>query len=114
MLQREECEVDHLDKRPNHPVGAQSWPVGLIQAFLDAGTLHGGHAAEEDTNHDGGEEKLVAGDAGECLKSLVSHVDVASKDSKPSRGSRAKDDWKRVSYWLEVIHRCVVKNSHPP
>ena len=91
MLQGEEGEVDELDERPDHPVGLERRPPRLLEALLGAGALHGGHAAEEDANHDGREERLVAADAGERLEARVAQVDAAGQDAEPRRGDGSKD-----------------------
>jgi hypothetical protein len=90
--QRDEGEVDHLDKRPDHPVGLQGRPPGLLQPLLGAFALHGGHAAQEDANHDGGEEALVAGNTGQRLDALVACIDVTGQKAKPGSSDGAKDD----------------------
>lgn len=93
MLERQEGEVDHLDKGPDHPVGLEGRPPRLLQALLGAGSLHGGHAAEERADHNGGKDELVAGDAGEHLDALVPRVDVAGQEAEPGGGNGAEDDW---------------------
>lgn len=60
VLQRQEGEVDKLHGRPEHPVGLESRPPGRFKAFRGAFALHGGHAAEEDSNHDGSKQQLVS------------------------------------------------------
>lgn len=102
MLERQEGEVDHLDERPHHPVGLQRRPPRLVEALLDAGALHRGHAAQERADHDGREEHLVAGDASEHLDALVPRVDVASQEAEPRRGHGAEDAWASQSM---LLHR---------
>lgn len=91
MLQRQKREIYRLNKRPHHPVGLESWPPRLFETLLGASTLHGGHAAEENTDHDWGEEGLVAEDTSSGLNSSVGKVDVAGQESEPSGSNRAKD-----------------------
>ncbi|KAI9171805.1 LOW QUALITY PROTEIN: hypothetical protein HJFPF1_01296 [Paramyrothecium foliicola] len=84
-------EVDKLNKRPDHPVGLERRPPSLLEPLLGAGALHGGHAAQEHTDHDGRKEGLVTGNAGERLHALVPESDVAGKEAKPRGGHGAKD-----------------------
>lgn len=92
MLQRQEGEVNRLHKGPDHPVGLERGPPGRLELLLGAVALHGGHAAEEDTDHDRREGELVSGDAGNCRKALVGRVDAAGQKVEPCCGSRTKDD----------------------
>lgn len=64
MLQGDELEIDHLDKRPDHPVGREGGPVVLLELLGRRGAFHDGHGGEEYADEGGGEEKLVAGYAG--------------------------------------------------
>lgn len=91
MLQGQECEIDGLDERPNHPVGLESRPPRLLKSFFGAGTLHGGHAAEESTDHDRGKEGLIAEDTSSGLDSSVGKVDIASQESEPCGSNGTKD-----------------------
>lgn len=93
VLQRQEGKVDGLHKRPDHPVGAEGGPPGLLEALLDAGALHGGHAAEEDTNHGRGKDGLVDKDAPEGLDALIGEGDPASEEIEPRCCRGTKDDW---------------------
>lgn len=91
MLKRQEGKVDCLNNGPHQPVGLQGRPPRLLEALFGTGTLHGGHAAEESANHDGSKQRLVASDAGESFNSRVPKVDIASQESEPGCGDRAKD-----------------------
>lgn len=90
VLQREKGKVDGLDKRPDHPVGLESGPPGLLEALRGRGALHGGHAAEEDANHGGGKDGLVNEDAGEDFGALVGKGDAAGEKVEPGSGGRSK------------------------
>ncbi|KEY66491.1 hypothetical protein S7711_10903 [Stachybotrys chartarum IBT 7711] len=89
VRQRHIGEVDHLDEWPDHPVGLERGPPRLLEPLLGALALHGGHAAEEDSDHDGREEQLVTGHAREHFNALVPHNDLERQESKPggSHGS---------------------------
>lgn len=91
VLKGEEAKVDDLDEGPNHPVGLKGRPPGLLKACLRAGALHGGHAAQEDTDHDGSKGQLVTGHTGEDLHARVWQIDAASQEAEPGRGNGAKD-----------------------
>ena len=93
VLQRQVGEVDELHKRPDHPVGPQRRPPVLLEPLLGAGALHGGHAAQEDADHDRGEGALVAADAGEGLEARAAgDDDLARKQVEPGRGDGAEDE----------------------
>lgn len=92
VLKRQKGKVDGLHSWPDHPVGLERGPPGLVEALLCAVALHGGHTAEEDTDHDGCKDELVAGDTGQSLEPSVSHVDVASEEAEPGGGHGAEDD----------------------
>lgn len=90
VLQRQKREVDSLNERPHHPVGLESRPPRLFKTLLGASALHGSHAAKERTDHDWGEEGLIAEDASSGLNSSVGKIDVACQESKPSGSNGAK------------------------
>lgn len=92
MLQGQEGEVDHLDKGPDHPVGLKGGPPGGIKLLDGAVALHGGHAAEEDADHDGREGELVACDARDRLEALVGWADATGQEAEPGGGGRPEDD----------------------
>lgn len=92
VLEGQEGKVDGLDKGPDHPVGAEGGPPGLLEALLGAGALHGGHAGEEDGDHGGREDRLVDEDAGHGLDALVGEGDAAGEEVEPGGGSGAEDD----------------------
>lgn len=102
MLKRQEGKVDCLNNGPHQPVGLQGRPPRLLEALFGTGTLHGGHAAEESANHDGSKQRLVAGDAGESFNSRVPEVDVASQESEPGCGDRAKDAYALNQHWISL------------
>lgn len=92
VLQGQEGKVDHLDKGPDHPVCLERGPPCGLELLLRAAALHGGHAAEEDADHDGGEGELVAGNAGHGGEALVGRVDAAGEEVEPGGGDGAEDD----------------------
>lgn len=96
VLQRQEGEVDKLDKRPQHPVGLQSRPPGGVEALLGAFALHGGHAAQEDSNHDGSEERLVGRHARQRLNTGISEGDATGEEAQPGGCNRAKNTCNRL------------------
>lgn len=65
MVQGHKLEVDKLHKRPEQIVGAQRGRVVLLQLLLGRAPFQHGHTAEEDSDEDGREDALVAGDASE-------------------------------------------------
>lgn len=91
VLKRQKGKVDGLNKGPHQPVCLEGGPPRRLQTLLCARSLHGGHAAEEGTNHDGGKQGLVAGNTGERLYPWVSERDVAGQESEPCRGDRAEE-----------------------
>lgn len=91
VLERHKGEVDTLHERPDHPVGLQGGPPGLVDLFLCRHALHGGHRAEEDLDHDGREEELVRGHAGGDLCRLVLEHDLAGQEAEPGCRNRAED-----------------------
>lgn len=92
MRQGHISEVDELHERPDHPVRLQGGPPGLVEPLLDALTLHGGHAAEEDTNHDGGECSLVASHTSKSLETgIAGNSDLAGQEVEPGGGHRSED-----------------------
>ncbi len=111
VLQGQECKVDGLDKGPDHPVGLEGGPPGFLEALLGGGALHGGHAAEEDANHGGGEDGLVDEDAGEGLDALVGEGDAAGEEVEPGSGGRAKDDFFRVTLVFFASICCSAKTG---
>lgn len=91
VLQGNEGEVDDLDGRPEHPVGLQGWPPGLVDSFLCTLPLHCGHTAKEYTYHDRCKTKLIAGDPSEDFRLLVPwHVDPACEESEPCCSNRTE------------------------
>lgn len=90
VLEREKGKVNGLDKGPDHPVGAEGGPPGLLEALLGRITLHGGHAAEEDGNHGGRKDGLIDKDAGEGLDALVGRGDAAGEKVEPGGSGRTK------------------------
>lgn len=92
VLQRQEGEVDELHSRPDHPVGLEGRPPGGLELLLGAVALHGGHTAEEDTDHDGRETKLVAGDAADGGETRVGGVDATGEEVEPGVSYRAEND----------------------
>lgn len=89
-------EVDELDERPDTPVSLEGRPPRRLELLLGAGALHGGHAAEEDADHDGGEAALVDGHAGEGGEPRVGRVDAACDEVEPSGSHRAEDAFSKV------------------
>lgn len=96
MLEGDEGEVDDLDERPEHPVSLERRPPGGLDSLLGAVAFHGGHAAKEDADHDGCEEKLIASHTGESFNLLVACVDIASEETKPGCRNGAKDDYQEL------------------
>jgi len=91
VLVRDELEVEHLHKGPDHPVGGEGGLVAALELGARAGAFQSGHGAEEDADHDGGEEELVGGDAGEHLCVLVGEDDPALEEVEPGVGYGAED-----------------------
>lgn len=114
VLQRHEAKVDNLHKGPHQPVGLQRRPPRLVQTSLGACALHGRHAAEEDTNHDGGEGELVTGHAGEDLDLAVGVGDAASEEAEPGGRYGTEDTWRMSVNYGEDTMRYGVRNVQPP
>lgn len=113
MLEGDEGEVDDLDKGPEHPVGLERRPPSGLDSLLGAVAFHGGHAAKEDADHDGCEEKLIASHTGESFNLPVARVDVASEETKPGCCYGAKDDYQElINDSKPVNYRW--KHSQPP
>lgn len=91
VLQRQEGKVDKLHRRPQHPVGLEGRPPGLVEALLGALALHRGHAAEEDADHDGSKQQLVSRHARQRLDSGIPEADATGQEAQPGRSNRAKD-----------------------
>ena len=65
--------------------------------------LHGRHAAEENTNHDGGESKLVTSNAGEDLELAVRVGNATGEEAKPRSCDGSEDAWEyEVSIYVNV------------
>lgn len=96
VLQRQEGEVDKLHKRPEHPVGLESRPPSGVEALLGAFALHGGHAAEEDSNHDGSEERLVGRHSRQRLDTGISKGDATGQETQPGGCNRPKNTYNRL------------------
>lgn len=96
VLQRQEGEVDELDKRPQHPVGLERRPPGGVEALLGALALHRSHAAQEDSNHDGSEERLVGRHARQRLNTGISEGDAPGEETQPSGCNRPKNTYNRL------------------
>lgn len=92
VLQRHELEVDHLYKGPDHPVGLQRVPVGLLELLLGRGTFEHSHARQEHADEGRCENQLVAGHARQNLGVLVGENDFLREDLEPCRRRGAKDD----------------------
>lgn len=59
MIQRHHLEVDHLHKRPHHPIGAQRLPVILLQLLLHIRPLQDRHGTQENPNERRRKQALV-------------------------------------------------------
>lgn len=107
VLEGQESEVDKLDKGPDHPVGLEGGPPGLVEPLLGARAFHGGHAAEEDTDHDGSKAQLIASDAGKGLEmGSARDGDSTSQEGEPSGGHWAEDACdERVSTYTYMASR---------
>ncbi len=91
VLERNEREVDGLDKGPYHPILRQSTPVCLVQPVLGARALHRRHTAQEDEETDRREDCLIGSHSGHELDFLVAVDDLVREELEPSCGSRTKD-----------------------
>lgn len=92
VVQGDECEVDGLDGGPDVVVAGEGGGVVLAQLLLGAGALEDGHGGEEDADEGGGEDELVAGDAGDGLGGPALEDDVAGEELEPGGGGGAEDD----------------------
>lgn len=93
VLQRHKGKVDGLHGGPDVVVARQGGAVVFVELLLGVGPLKDGHGGEEDADHDGGEDALVAGDAGDGLDCWVAVDDVAGEEVEPCCGDGAEDDW---------------------
>lgn len=98
VLQGQEGEVDKLNKRPQHPVGLESRPPSGVEALLGALPLHGGHAAKEDSNHDGSKKRLVGRHTRQRLNTGISESDATGQEAQPGGCNRPKNTY---NCWLE-------------
>ena len=94
-MQRNQLEVDSLDERPNHPILCQGSPVALVQLLLWTGTLHDGHAAEEDKQVGAGKDGLICSHSGDDFEVLVGKDDLVLQELEPGRGGWTKDSCRR-------------------
>lgn len=82
-MQRNKLEVDHLDKRPNHPIALQGRPVALIQLLLRTRTLHYSHTAEKAEQVCAGEDGLIGSHSSNDFGILVSQHDFVLQELEP-------------------------------
>ena len=65
MVQRDELEVDHLHKWPDHPIGEERLRIALLQLLLGRRALQHRHAAQKHPDEGRRKDALVARHAGE-------------------------------------------------
>jgi len=94
VVQRNQFEVDSLNKGPNHPILLQSSPICSLQLLLWARAFHNGHAAKENKEIGACEDSLISSNAREHLDILISKDDLVLEELEPGRGCRTEDSYK--------------------
>ena len=104
MLQRHKLEIHRLHKRPDGPIRAQRIPIRALQFLPRIAALHQRHTRQETRQVRGGEEALVAGDAGGDLQvRTAGEHDAPREEAEPGCGCGAEDQAAvgDLCIWLE-------------
>ncbi len=93
VLKGQEGKVDSLDCWPDVPIGLEGCPPCRLELVLRASSLHGSHAAEEDTNHNRSKDELITSNTRNGGELLVHRVNMTGQQVVPGVGDGSKDDW---------------------